>query len=392
MLAAACLGLLLTAAEAILWNATLETQARGRNEPGGAQAGRSGLGELDLHGQFGLSSQEPDGAVRLVWSPSLLLRETVFGAPVGTGNSTRQVGRAEFRIRLAPATRLTSRTSLDWGLTDFSPLSGQVTPSQVTPSIVGLLPTQRFVRTLGVETMLDLTHAFSRRLQLSVVAGLQRSGGVGHEAVSVLPFQVGPQATVSLTWAADRTNTITLLASASESRFSNSFTSVLSSLDTGWTLRASSQTVLDASAGLVLVRSSGPDFFAQGTYAAGALGAAWDLPMAPSRRLRTSFHLRLVPGVDRLTALAIVATRGEGNAELTEGRLRLGVSASQGHVISGAAVGADDLRLEARSSWAATPAWAVEARMGAAQTNQLPFTGWQFQALVGLQWADRGSF
>jgi hypothetical protein len=142
----------------------------------------------------------------------------------------------------------------------------------------------------------------------------------------------------------------------------------------------------------VLVRSSGPDFFAQGTYAAGALGAAWDLPMAPSRRLRTSFHLRLVPGVDRLTALAIVATRGEGNAELTEGRLRLGVSASQGHVISGAAVGADDLRLEARSSWAATPAWAVEARMGAAQTNQLPFTGWQFQALVGLQWADRGSF
>src|ERR1700682_6480457 len=61
--------------------------------------------------------------------------------------------------------RLTSRTALDWGLTDFSTLSGQLAPSAVVP-----LPSQRFVRTLGVETMLDLTHAFSRRPQLPVAA------------------------------------------------------------------------------------------------------------------------------------------------------------------------------------------------------------------------------
>jgi hypothetical protein len=119
---------------------------------------------------------------------------------------------------------------------------------------------------------------------------------------------------------------------------------------------------------------------------------AWDLLMAPLRALRTSVRLRLVPGVDRLTALAIVAARAEGNAELTEGRMRLGVFASEGHIISGAALGADDLRLEARSSWAVAHGWALEARMGAARTNQLLFTGWQFQALVGVQWIDRGSF
>jgi hypothetical protein len=395
--AAASLGLLLAAGETIQWNAGVESQALGRNEPTGD--GRAGLGELDLNAQFGLSRRDADLAAALTYSPSVLLRQVVFGALAGTGNATRHIGRLELQTRLAPATRLTSRTALDWGLTDFSPLSGQL-----TPLVVGPLPTQRFVRTLGIETMLDLTHAFSRRLQLSAVAGLQRSGGVGHDATAILPFQVGPQATASLTWAADHTNTVTLLASASESRFSATYipvsgrtsasglTSVLSRLETGWTVRAGSHTVLDAAAGLALARSWGQDFTSRGTYGSGALGAVWDLPMAPQRALRTSAHVRLVPGVDRLTALAILVARAEGSAELTEGRLRLGASGSEGHVISGDAVGTDDLRLEVHSSWLAALNWAVEARMGAARTNQLPFTGWQFQALVGLHWTDRGSF
>ena len=402
MLAAvASLGLLLASGETIRWNASVETQARGRNEPGIAAGGRSGLGELDLHAQLGLSTQGADGAAALTYLPSLLFSQVAFGVAGDAVNATRHGGRLELKTRLTATTRLTSRTSLDWGLTDFSPLSGQV-----APPVAGLLPAQRFVRTLGVETMLDLTHAFSHRLQLSVAAGLQRSGGVGHDAVSVLPFQVGPQATASLSWAADRTNTITLLAAASESRFSSGtflasasgsrsssgLTSVLSSLEPGWTLRASSHTVVDAAAGLVLVRSSGPDFFSRGIYGSGTLGAAWDLLMAPQRALRTSLRLRLVPGVDRLTALAILAARAEGNAELTQGRLRLGAFASEGHIISGAGVGADDLRLEARSSWAVAHGWALESRMGAAWTNQLLFTGWQFQALVGVHWVDRGSF
>jgi hypothetical protein len=384
LVAAASLGLLLAAGEAIRWNAAAEVQARGRDEPGVTEAGRSGLAELDLHGQLGLSPQWPDGAATVTWSPSLLLRQAVSGAPETTGNGTRQLGRVELRARLAPTTRLISRTSVDWGLTDFSPLSGQV-----TPLLVGPLPARRFVRTLGVETMLDMTHAFSRRLELSVGAGVQRSGGIGHDAVSVLPFQVGPQATASLTWVADRRTTLTFLGSGSESRFSNGFTSVLSSLEADWRFRASPHTLLDAAGGLALVRSSGPDFSSRGTYGSGALGAAWDLPMAPQRALRTSLHLRLLPGVDRVTALAILAIRADGNAELTDGRLRLGVSGSQGHILSGSALGADDLRLEARSSWDAH-GWAPEVRMGAARTNQLPFAGWQFQALVGLRWADQG--
>jgi len=41
-------------------------------------------------------------------------------------------------------------------LTDFSPLSGQL-----ARPIVGQLPSQRFVRTLGIDTMLELTHALA---------------------------------------------------------------------------------------------------------------------------------------------------------------------------------------------------------------------------------------
>jgi hypothetical protein len=276
---------------------------------------------------------------------------------------------------------------LDWGLTDFSPLSGQV-----TLPVVGRLPSQRFVHTLGVETMLEITHAFSRRLQLSVAGGVQRSGGVGHDAAEVLPFQVGPQATSSLTWAADRSNAITLLASASASRFSNGLTSVFSNLQAGWTLHVSEHTLFDAAAGLALVHSSGMDTSAGGAYGSGTLGVGWDLPMAPQRALRTLLRARLSPGVDRLTALATQTVRAEGLAELTEGRLHLGVSGSRAHVIGGAGAGVDDLRLEVRSWWIFARQWSTEMAVGGARTNQLPFTGWQGQARVGLRWGDGGPF
>ena len=149
---------------------------------------------------------------------------------------------------------------------------------------------------------------------------------------------------------------------------------------------------LNTTAGLVFVYSSGPDASSKGTYGAGAAGVAWNLPMAPQRALRTSLHLRLMPGVDRFTALAIQTVRAEGTTELTEGRLRLGVFGSQGHVVSGIAEGADELRLEARSSWIAAREWSLEGAVGAARTNQLAFAGWQVQALVGLRWAARAPF
>jgi hypothetical protein len=277
---------------------------------------------------------------------------------------------------------------VDWGLTDFSPLSGQVT---TTPGST-LLPPQRFVRTLGLEMMLDLAHAFSPRTQLSVAAGMQRSGGLGHDAVSVIPIQVGPQATASLVWAADRLNSITLSASGSESRFSIGRTSVLSNVLAGWTLRAFQHLVCDASTGLTVVHSFGQDASSTGIYGAGAVGAAWDLPLAPAQALRTSLRFRLMPGVDPFTAQAIQTVRTEGDAELREGRLRLGMTAVHGHVVGGASAGADEVRLETRASFPAAHGFDLYAGMSAAWTNQLPFAGWQGQALVGLRWAGRGSF
>jgi hypothetical protein len=95
--------------------------------------------------------------------------------------------------------------------------------------------------------------------------------------------------------------------------------------------------------------------------------------------------------VDRFTALAIQTVRAEGSAELTEGRLRLGVTGWQGHVVSGPSAGADEARLEARSSWSVALSWSLDGAVSAAHTNQLPFAGWQAQALLGLRWADRGS-
>jgi hypothetical protein len=258
--------------------------------------------------------------------------------------------------------------------------------------VVGLLPSQRFVRTFGIETMLDVTHSFSRRLQLSVAGGIQRSGGLGHDAVAVLPFQVGPQANASLAWAADRYNSITLLGSVSASRFSNGLTSVLSNVQAGWTFHASAHTVFDAATGLVLVHSSGNNASAGGTYGSGLLGVGWDLPLAQQRALRISLRARASPGVDRLTALAFQTIRADGLAELTEGPLRLGASGSEAHVISGAGAGADDLRFEGRSSWVFASQWTTEIAVGGAWTNQLPFTGWQGQARVGVRWGDRGSF
>jgi hypothetical protein len=399
MLAAASLGLLLAAGESVRWNASLETQARGRDQPSLQETGRTGVGELDLHALLGVSMQDADGAAALTYLPSILVSQVAFGAAGQAGNATRHAGRLELRTMLTPTTRLATRSTLDWGLTDFSPLSGQlmssgqVTPAgQVAPSIVARLPPQRFVRTLGVEVMVDLAHAFSRRLQLSATAGWQRSGGVGHAAVEVLPLQVGPTATAALSWAADRANTLRLLASASESRFSLGRSSVLSDLGTDWTLHAFSHTMLDAAAGVTFLHTSGLGSSSSATYPSGTLGVAWDLPRSPQSSLRASLRVGLAPGVDRLTALAIQTVRAEGRGELTEGPLHVAVSGSQGHAISGVGAGADDLRFETHASWIVAHGWSVESGLGAARTNQLFFTGWQVQALVGVRWNDHGSF
>ena len=385
MILAAALGLLLAASETVGWEAAAETQERAREEP--TADGRARYSELGLRAQLGLSAQGPDGRAALTYAPSLLFSQAISG-PAEPGTAARQSGRLMLETRLAPTTRLGWRTAVEWGLTDFSPLSGQL-----ARPVVGQLPSQRFVRTLGIDTMLEFTHAFSRRVQLAVAGGMERGGGLGHDAVAALPIQVGPKANASLVWAADRTDSITLLWSGSRARFSIDRTTLFSDLQAGWTHRASPQTVFDAAGGLVFVQSSATDSPSiTGTYATGAAGVSWNLPVAPQRALRTSAHLRLLPGVDRFTALAIQTIRGEGTAELTEERLRLGAAASEARVISGVGEGADELRLEARSSWNAARGWSVEGGLGAAWTNQAPFVGWQVQGYLGLRWAAQGLF
>jgi len=391
MLAPASLGLVLATSEAIRWDARVDTQTRGREEP--TAEGRARYGELDLRANLELSAPGPDASAALTWLPSFLVSQAISG-PAVSADTSFQGARLELKARVAPATRLTSRTAFGWGTTDFSPLSGQL-----TRPVVGQLPSRRFVRTLGLETTLDLTHTFSRRLQLSVAAGVQRSGGVGHDAVSVLPFQVGTQAIVSLAWAADRLDTVTLRWSGSESRFSIDRLSVLSDLHASYAHRASPRTVLDATAGLVFIHSSGTDptsstgteSASRAVYAEGAAGVAWNLPMAPQSALRTSLHLRLLPGLDRFTGLAIQTVLADGAAEWTEGRLSLGLTGSQARVLSGISGGADEFRVQARSSWTVL-GWSLISGVGAAWTNQVAFAGWQFQALVGLRWTASGSF
>src|SRR2546425_488234 len=282
---AAALGLLLAASETIGWEAAAETQERAREEPTGV--GRARYSELGLRARLGLSAQGPDGRATLTYAPSLLFSQA-FPGRAEPGTAARQSGRLMLEPRLDPTTRLGWRTAVEWGLTDFSPLSGQL-----ARPVVGQLPSQRFVRTFGIDTMLELTHAFSRRLQLAVAAGMERGGGLGHDAVAALPIQVGPKANASLVWAADRTDSITLLWSGSQARFSIDRTALFSDLQAGWTHRASPQTVFDATGGLVFVESSAPDSpSTTGTYATGVAGVSWNLPVAPQRALRTSAHLR----------------------------------------------------------------------------------------------------
>jgi hypothetical protein len=208
----------------------------------------------------------------------------------------------------------------------------------------------------------------------------------------VFPFQVGPLATATLTWAADRTNTLKLLGSASENRFSIGRNSLLSEVSAAWTVRTTPHTLADASAGFVFVRTSGEDSSSAGLYGSGALGVGWDVPLTPQRAVRSSLRVRLSPGVDRFTALAVQIVRAEGAVDLAGSRLRVGVSGSEGHAIGGAGAGADDLRFGTRISWIALHGLTLEGGLSAARTNQPPFAGWQAQALLGLRLADRGSF
>ncbi len=401
-------GLLLAAGETMGWTASWQTLARGRTEPAADES--AALGELELGAQLGLSAHGAWGTATLTYSPRLLLHEVVSGSPAEAGNATRQGGRLELEARLGPTTRLTSRSLVEWGLTDFSPLSSAgvagapADPGTVgTPAGIARLPSQRFVHTLQLESTLGVTHRFSRRLQVSLAAGAVRSGGIGHDGVQAVPIQVGPQARAALAFITDPSGSnFVLSATTSQSRFSTGRDSLLSNLQAGWALRSSREMLLDAAAGAGWVRSYGEGGATQAMYPAAGLGATWEPALARQRALHLSLRFNLVPGVDRFTALATETLRVDQAVELSDSRLRVGLVAWEVRAVSGVSPagevrwslsgGAEELHVLARSSWAAAEEWSIQGELGAAWTNQVPFAGWQGLASVGLRWTGMGWF
>lgn len=397
----ASLGLLLAAGEERGWIAGVQTLARGRAEPSGSgrpESGIGGVGEIELAGRLGLFAKSTAGSASLTYVPQLLLRAGLDGAAAGGNDSTQQGGRLDLGVSLAPSTRLASRTTCDWGLTDFSPLASQgypvqgTTPVQTGPGPTpipggGLLPAQRFAHTLSVGTGLGLEHSFFRGLQLRLGADFQRSGGVGHDAVQVLPIQTLEQATGVLSWTVNHANAGYLRTSVSEARFSTGRSAILSGVQLGWSLLAFRELRLEGGAGTSIARSSVEGGVRMHeNYLNGALRVRWD----SGRRLGASVGASYAPGIDRVSGLPFQGVSADATLEASFRRLRLLATGARGRVISGAAAGTQNFRLEARASWKVSSAWSAESSLGAAKTNQAVIAGWQYQLAVGLRWAGGG--
>jgi hypothetical protein len=383
VIAAAAAVLLLASGDFVRWSADTDVQARGREEP---SAGRSAtVGELAASALLVLAAHHADESATLSWFPRALLREPLAGTPAGGGNSTQQGGRLDLETRMDPTTLLAWRSAIDWGLTDLSPLAAQ--PGLVGP---GLYPAQRFVHTLSLGTGLDLRQRLSRRLDFAVSAGFQRSGGLGAEAVAVLPMQVGALGNASLNWAATRESTLSLLANGSHTHFSTGLDSQFGESQLAFGTRVTRQLSVDLSSGVAFIRTRGGAILRTHAYGAGMAGFRCEFPLSVTRRVSTSLRARLSPTVDRFTGLAVETARAEGTADLTDGALGLGFAASGGRVVSGAFVGTEDLHLDARSSWTLNRGLSVYAAAGSAWTNQAGVAGWQSQVYFGLRWTSTG--
>jgi len=396
----ASLGLLLATGEERGWIAGVQMLARGRAEPsvsGLPESQIEGVGEIELAGRLGLFAKSTANAASLTYVPQLLLRVGLAGAAAGASDSTQQGGRLDLSVSLAPSTRLTSRTTFDWGLTDFSLLASQGYPVQGTsldqpgpgPTPIpggGLLPAQRFAHTLTVGTGLGLEHSFFRGLQLDLGADFRRSGGVGHDAVQVLPIQTNEQATGVLRWTVNRANVASLRTSVSQARFSIGRSAIFSGLQLAWSFRASRELLLDADVGTTIARTSTDGVVTHEKYLNGGLKVRWD----SGRTLAASVGASYAPGIDRVSGLPFQSVSADATLEASFRRLRLLATGARGRVISGAAAGTQYFRLEARASWKISPAWSAESSLGAAKTNQAVIAGWQYQLAAGLRWAGGG--
>lgn len=381
---------MLLAAVALLgassWSASLASEVRGRSEPDDALRGE--VAEGVLRASLGVATAQPDWSAAVAYTPDLMLRQLIAGSSQEPGDSSRQAGRLSLAGKLAPATTLALENRVDWGLTDFSPLSG------AQPAVVpGVFPQQRFVHTLGIDSTVGVEHGFDPSLSLAVSGGYRRSGGADHDAVQVLPMQAGPVGAASLRWAAARGSTLALRADGSQSRFAGGRqTASLANVQSSWAVALDRENSAELAAGATWVRTVGAEVDARQWYASGALGYGWEHALDAGSTLRASARAALVPGVDPLTAQPMEGLRGTAAVELSSGELRASLAGAAGRIISGPETGTRDGRVEFRLARRLGPGWDLEAATAAAWTNQAPLAGWMGQATIGIRWTGTGSF
>src|SRR5437762_5840903 len=300
-LGAAVLALLV--AQPIRWRAEMTRAGRARNEPGSGV--HAEVGVMELRARVGLVALDAPELAELTYAPRVLLQRTFFGSSLASGNATQQAGQLRLGAHLAPTTVLSWHTIAEWGMVDYSPLSGAPIASPVS------LPSQRFVNTLALETMLDLSHRFSSRLRFYTRSGFRRSGGLGYDAVQILPRQMGPAATARLEWDATRTSLLSVVADVAEHRFSARQFGALSSVLAAWTVHTSRQVVVEAAGGGAVFRSLDGRFT---EYPAGLVGVAVENRPREDRVLRGSLRARLVPAINPFVEQVTETLRGDAGS------------------------------------------------------------------------------
>ena len=373
------MALLVVIAAPVRWSTTVESDARARDEPGAGE--HANLAEVDLAGRFEVRATGSAGVAMLMYAPEVVYRETLSGVPLTAGNATRHAGELRLETPLTDATRLVSRGYGQWGFTDYSPLSGTSIPNVVR------LPSTQLVHTLEVNGSVGVEHAFDGRTRLSITAGFRRYGGVGHEAVQVLPNYTGPEAAAVLGWQVDRRNSVHVSGTVAQYRFVDQHRLMMSNALAFWRGVASRGLTVEAAGGAAVFAGSGVE---QVSYPAGNAGVLWRSP-SPALSLSTSLRAGLFPGVDPVARAATETLRSEANAELSGGRLRVRLEGTGASAVRGANRGAREIRLGLRSLYQFARTWSFDAGVRAAWTNQVPYDGWQSEASIGVRWSDEGS-
>jgi len=192
-----------------------------------------------------------NGGLTLAYEPRLFIIASAAPQHVSYLHRARLMvdGEATPRWRLS----LTVRGS--YGEYDFLPLStvlpgttssgstGQAgssgpppsTPSPSTPiPSVSSIPNERFVRVVDLNATAGITHLFSPRLSWLFSGGYQLSGGVDATAQQSLPLQQGPLLTTGPRWILGPNDSLGVLLTGSDTRFTSGPRSAIVNLTNTW--------------------------------------------------------------------------------------------------------------------------------------------------------------